>query len=188
MGFLDRLLGRRPATKIADVVEGASVRITGTVACAAPLAAPYTGRACAYWRLEMIQQQFGRVATLTALDATDFTIDDGSGRAQVLVEACEIDVVSNYVEMERARLLSDKAKALAAQYEWGPFEDVAQVNVREAIIAIGDDIDVEGIATREPAAQTDGAERGYRDAASVLIFSTGTRVIGKQREAVLIKP
>jgi hypothetical protein len=161
--------------------------VSGTVSCDAPLIAPYTGRSCAYWRLEFVQQQLDRIATLTTVEATDFTIDDGSGRAEILVETCEVDVVSNYVEMERARNLSQKANALALRYEWGPFEDIAQVNVREAIIAIGDQIDVDGVGTREPARHHRG-EQGYREAAqTILVFSRGTRVRGRQRHSVFIR-
>jgi hypothetical protein len=81
MGFFDRIVGRHPRTQIADASEGTIVRVSGKVSCHAPLTAPFTGRACAYWRLEFIQQQLDRVATLTAWDVADFSIDDGSGRA-----------------------------------------------------------------------------------------------------------
>ncbi len=185
---LDRLLGRRPTIAIANAADGTEVRIGGTVSCASPLVAPYSGRACVYWRLEFMQQAFENSWAGSAFDATDFTIEDGTGRAEVIVEVCAFDVVANFVEMERATHLSQKARELSLRYEWGAFADVAQVEILEAIVAVGEDIEVAGTGTREPELREVG-ERGYRDelSASRLTFSRGTRVRGKQRDAVFIR-
>ena len=184
VGILAKLFGRKPRTRIADVAEGEHVIVRGRVTCRSPIVAPYTGRPCAYWRFE-VHQLADSVITSTL--AVDFRLEDATGVADVIVEVCSFDVVVNYVEMSRATNLSAKARSLFAQFGF-PHEiaQIAQVNVGEAIVAVGEEIEVEGTATREPL-PPDSQERGYREGGGTkLVFSRGAVVRGLARDSFYI--
>jgi len=175
-------LRSRPLTPIGSAPEGAPIRVRGKVACPEPLKAPYTGRPCVYFRFELLYRGDGQIVVREHAAGCDFTITDETGTAQVLVERAAVEVVADFVEMERASALSAAGQALLAELGWG-LPPIASVELCEAVIPIDADIDVAGSATREPWPVPAAGERGYRDAQpTLLVFSSETTLLGEKRE------
>lgn len=80
------LLGSARQVRIADAEEGALVKVVGKVRSAGKvLSAPGTGEPCLVWKLgvEAVGMRDQRRHVVTRSDATDFWLEDESGRALV---------------------------------------------------------------------------------------------------------
>lgn len=173
---------RGPIHAIARAPEGEVVRIRGPVACERALTAPLTGRACVYYRIEYRSEAGGQITTCTDARHADFTVDDGSGVARILVERASFEIVADIFELGRASRVSKTSAAVLAERGWD-LPEVARIEVCEASLAVGATIDVIGEPTREPDPDAPHAERGYRDALPTrLVFASGHRVVEKPRE------
>ncbi|HEY4058607.1 MAG TPA: hypothetical protein VGM39_18470 [Kofleriaceae bacterium] len=171
MSLLAKLFGvPLSSTTISTASTTGVARVLGIVSCDRPLFAPYTGRPCVYWRLEIRQQKFKDSFLFHRAVACDFALLDKTGRAMVSGGACTYDVVANFVEMERASSLSVKAREVARAHGVR-LGEIAQVEVCEAVVVVGDQIEVEGRAMRE---------------GTNLTFAGG-RVIGLARDAVMLR-
>jgi hypothetical protein len=88
-----RHLRKMPPVRIADFPTAGGARVTGNViGTTAPLVAPLSGRPCVAWRVEVDQYRSnGKSGSWRRLirqeKTTPFTLDDGSGKALVLLEA-----------------------------------------------------------------------------------------------------
>lgn len=173
-------------SNISEVVEHEVCKVRGTVSSTGLLRAPYTNRPCVYYRLEFFQN--GVFLTDSAVQRQcDFQIEDESGVAEVRVESAVFNVVCDYVEMERASRLSPRALELAKEHKW-PIEDIAQVSIREGIVALDEPIDVIGQCVRIPSKQIHSEERGYRGLpATTPIFSSNV-VVDNDREPIWLEP
>ncbi len=83
---VQRGLWKLPATPIKDVVEGARIKIKGRLAYQGdPIAAPLTGRKCAYYalRVEVTTPNQAWVPLVTEEKGGDFVLEDGTGKAIV---------------------------------------------------------------------------------------------------------
>lgn len=182
----------RPA-RIADVAEGQASQVRGVVSVDAPLVAPFTGRPCAYWRIDV---SFSRVAgpgleSLGYSDAAsldEITVTDGSGAALVLMERARIEVVADIVMMGRVSELTPAQRNVLDARGWR-VPAISGIELSETIVEIGAPIDVIGHATREPHLEPDAAPRGYRDAsATEVVFSGEPTLRGERRERRYLGP
>lgn len=176
---------RAKRTSIADVLDHKSARVSGVVSADSALRAPYTGRKCVYFRLELRQTQLDRVIDFKVDQRCNFWIQDESGSAEVLVEAATFEVVADFVEVERASRLSERGQEVVRTYGW-KLEDIAQVTIHEAIVPLAEPIDIVGRSVREPTKQATSEERGFRDAPSTVPVFSSPLVLGPDREAVWV--
>jgi hypothetical protein len=170
---------------IAEVRDGEVTRVAGVVSVEKPLLAPYTGRECVYYRLEVSQNQIDRRIDAQVDEQCDFRIQDESGIAEVRVEGATFEVVGDFVELERASRLSERAQELARAHGWA-LQEIAQVTITEAIIPVGGTINIVGAAVRVPATEATSEERGYRDSPDTIPVFSSPLVLGEEREAVWI--
>jgi len=167
---------------IGSAPEGKLIRVRGKVACSEPLKAPYTGRLCAYFRLELLYRASDKVFSRVHEACRDFTVTDKTGAAQILSERAAVEVVADFVEMERASWLSPTGRAVLAELGW-ELPEIASVELCEAVIPIDGEIEVAGSATREPGLGPVAGERGYREGpGGLLVFSGDTVLLGERRE------
>lgn len=165
-----------PVTRIIDAQDATLLRITGRVTDGATLRAPYSGRACVYYRIDFAFIQFNRRASYTRSESSDFTVSDGTGVARVTRDGAQFEAARDEGEATRASQLSDRALELIRQFRWW-VPDIAAVELAESVIAVGDEVDIAGTPSREIIAADQG-ERGFRDAPGTqLVFSGKTYVL-----------
>lgn len=173
---------------IARAPEHATVEIRGRVGAAEPLRAPFSRRECVYYRVEVNQLTWYEHRQWTLADRTDFTVDDGTGRATVIAERFAFNIVADYVALERASHLSPQILAVLHQHSCR-LAELAQVEILEEALELGDTIDIVGRGAREPDPIPRGGERTYRDPQpTVLVFSADGLAVGQQREPRWLRP
>ncbi|HUS29042.1 MAG TPA: hypothetical protein VMZ53_11040 [Kofleriaceae bacterium] len=140
---------KEPIVPIASAPDGVRLRVLGKVVLdGEPLRAPWTGRACVYYRLEL-RVFSGQARTVdTVAGACDFAVRDDSGQAQVLSEHATFDLEADIVEAAPAASLSEKSRDLIREHGWN-VPEVAQVELSEAALEVGATINVVGAPTRE---------------------------------------
>jgi hypothetical protein len=174
--------GGQPLAAITTEAEAGPIWVTGTVVSPAPLAAPYTGRPCCYYRLEYLYDASGQIVHRETSDHQDFELHDQGVRAQVLVHRAGYEVIADILETGRASQITAKGRALLEKLGW-PIPEIGRIELCEAIVAVDAPIDVEGAATREPDLRVVPGERGYRDGASTMLVFSGELVVrGENRE------
>src|ERR1044072_3899130 len=109
MKLLDRIFGILRPTPISTAAVEGVVYVAGTVRATRTLVAPYTGRACVYWRLEISHSAFQNSWRDVAAQQCDFEIFDPTGRATVFAERCTYDVGTDTVATDRASSISELA-------------------------------------------------------------------------------
>lgn len=176
-----REVGRARRHTIADAPEGAFVRVAGTIVAGPSFPSPLTGRACVYCEVEVQgetrKRPLGRTrVTVTNLaNSVAFAIDDGTGLALIDPRGAKVALHASLREggggdnAERQRaVLASHGRANGSLF-------------REGIIAVGDKVEVCGLAVREP--DPDGAARatGYRGDSP-----TRLRVAGSAKQPLLM--
>ena len=170
-----------PISRIADAPDATLVRIHGKVTADKPLRAPFSGRECVYYRLELMSAQFNRRQHFEHSDRSDFIVTDASGVARITCAGAIYEGAPSDGEATRASLLSERARNVIKTMGWH-VPDVAAVTVAETVVAVGDTVDVAGTPMREAQAREPG-ERGFRDAPfTQLVFSGDVYVRGCGRE------
>jgi len=168
--------------------EHATVEVRGRIGAAEPLHAPFSGRECVYYRIEVNQLTWYEHRQWTLADRTDFTVDDGTGRATVIAERFAFNVVADFVALERASHLSPQIVAVLRRYDC-ELAEIAQVEILEQALEVGDTVDIVGRGAREPDPLPRAGERTYRDAQpTVLVFSADGLAVGRQREPRWLRP
>jgi hypothetical protein len=165
-----------PRTPIAEVHEGATVKIAGTVTLLEdPLVAPFSGSRCAgylaTWKGEahFPQQGVGGHRSVSQERWCDFVLDDGTGRALVRVGAdVAVDgtrpLSPSPAGLERVRAFLDSFDPKTAMV---PDDDTSP---QEWTLSEGDFVTVFGAARWERDPDPEGNERsGYRDAPHRLV-------------------
>ena len=183
---IQRLAKRKP-NLISEAGEREVVKVAGVVSAEEVLKAPYSGRPCVYYRLEFRQVSAQEESNAFAEDRRAFRIEDESSVAEIDVEGATFNVTCDYVEMERASRLSQRAQDLAAENNWSIFE-IAQVTISEGIVEIGSAIDIVGSPVHVPSTQASSQERGYRDLPNTIPVFSAPLLIGTEREPVWIDP
>lgn len=168
---LRRLLAAAPRRRIAEAVDGASVRLDGVVQPGATVIAPLTGRPCVCYEAvidEWVSSgKSGRWRNrVRELQGVVFAIDDGTGRALIDPTRAAVDVeldrttqsgtFDDPTPIEQAFL----ARHGLAATTWG-FNK--RLRYREGAIEIGETIAASGVALREPDPDAVGRITGYRD-------------------------
>jgi hypothetical protein len=166
-----------PVSPVAEAADATLVRIAGEVSSAKPLRAPYSGRSCVYYKLELTYSQFNRRERFEHSDRCDFVVSDSTGSARVSCARAVFEAVPSDGETTRASLLSDRARAVIRELGWHA-PDIAAAIVSETVVAIGDLVDIAGTSLREVRAN-EAVERGFRDEPSTqLVFSGDVYVRG----------
>jgi hypothetical protein len=176
-----RALRRLPLTPIADAAAGAWVRVGGTVeVLGAPLRAPLSGRACAYYEVRVEQKiSAGRstrwITRAAEADGREFAVRDAGGRAIVRLREAELALVDDIDR--RSGLWREPtpdleaflaARGIAGKGRWSN----PTLRYREAVLEPGEVVGIAGLASREPAPTADGDGGGYRDAPTVLVLAS----------------
>lgn len=65
-------------------------------------------------------------------------------------------------------------------------EELAQVTLREAVILVGDTVQIVGAAVRVPAQDAGRHERGYRDGAGSIPVFSAPLLLAEDREPIWI--
>jgi hypothetical protein len=173
-----RVIRALPATAIADVEDGARVRVTGIVSAhREPTTAPVSGRPCIGFRLVVDQTtNAGSEPVLIREHCDAFWIADGSGRALVegpLLFGVEPDEAWSNLPPSLNRMLEEAEVPLR-----GSFDTYREFQYTEAILASGDRVSVVGRAsvTIDPAGESHGHRRP----------PTLRRIVGQRREPAMV--
>jgi hypothetical protein len=175
--WLRRLVGRRaPATPIAEVRDGRAARVGGRVVSAAEVEAPMSGRACAFFYLEMYEWDNGGITPYFAsVSDAPFELEDESG-SRARIHSAEAVADLNGCALFKGHNLD----------RWGHFEVFANkhglplrsldglkvsVSWKEWLLQPGETIIVEGTATFAHEAL------GYRDTRGRLELHAPMRIV-----------
>jgi hypothetical protein len=183
MVLADRLSGserRKPVTKVALADGSKQVRVNGKVLAKSTLVAPYSQRACVYYKI-CVSIDATEVGFPDVERACDFDVRDDSGTAHVLAERAKFDVVADIFEIGRAADLTYRAQSLLEELGFEVPARVANIEIREGVLIAGDTVDIVGQPVCEPSKEITGDERGYRELRMVPVFSNAL-VLGEVRE------
>lgn len=161
-----------PRKAIRDVAEGEKARIVGSVELAQSIAAPLTGRACAYWRVVVQELRGGKnrrwVTVIDEHEGVDFFVRDESGKALIKTE-----LVTPLLEKDAALssgFLNDATPELEAFLAARGRSSKGWVfnksmRYREGVVEHGETVCVVGVGRweRDPDERA-GAGAGYREA------------------------
>ncbi|WP_437526198.1 hypothetical protein WME79_40520 [Sorangium sp. So ce726] len=172
-----RRLRASPQTRVGDVAEQETARLTGNVRSAGEgLRAPLSGRSCVYYKitLEKLLGGAGWHEILCEQKAVDFLLDDGTGRAHVRSASMKTAVPAD--REQGSSWFRDGDEELEAflrergdpSKEWR-YERV--LRCREHLIAPGDRVTVLGAVSWEQDPEPSSAGRGYRDAPKRVVLS-----------------
>lgn len=172
----ERLRERRQAGRvrgvarasIAEAPDGKTTCVVGDLVGELPLVAPFTGRRCVFWRIEVEENGGDAFETWSARGNeesawTTFTISDGSGRAIIESHGAEI-VIDRSAGMRVAAITQEMTAACAWLVRHHLAETVSlgtrRYRFRESALTADDPIAVVGVGVREQDLTTD---RGYRE-------------------------
>jgi hypothetical protein len=175
-----RRLAELGAVPIADVPEGASVRIVGTLSYVGePLLSPITRRSCACYHV-LVKEKHGKRME-TVIDESrysDFLVRDGSGVALVRVVSASLAIVRDehrytggFGELDP----TDEMKELLARHEQSStargifFDSERRLTYEEGLLEAGETVAVFGRGRWEPDPDPT-AGRSYRDRAMRLVL------------------
>jgi hypothetical protein len=165
-----RAIDELPGTRIADVQRGERVRIEGAMHVGrAPLVAPFTGRACAFYRAIVLRRgqiTVGVIELAREELGQDFFVTDASGRARVLGARAYVAVTPD-TRLETGGLLDDAGPRLEDFLEkHGTTSRGVLLEKRllftEAVLLEGMTVAVIGVARHEPDPDGAGAAFDYR--------------------------
>jgi hypothetical protein len=171
-----------PLTPIGDAPDAARVRIAGKVATENALRAPLSGRPCTCYQLWMVMRGLTRgTQRRTHRGAHEFQLTDPTGTASVPIERVYLEVSADHIETTTIPQLNDSIRSILER-SGIKLQKVSSIQLYEAIIAHGDEIEVVGSGLRR-AVPNGPRERGFRDApASLLELRGPVLVIGARRE------
>jgi hypothetical protein len=176
-----RALRKAPLHTTATFPANAVATVQGT-ACylgAAPLVAPFTGRACAYY--EAVVEEYrssGRSGSwyrvIVERQGQDFLVDDGQGTARVSMGNATVALVKD--AHFRSGLFQDASPVLEdflARHGRSSQGWLFNKNLRyrEGVIEAGELVAVCGQGRHEPDPDPRSATGGYRDTAARLVLS-----------------
>ena len=169
---LRRALRGAPRSAIAEVAEGAVVRVHGTVTAGATIIAPLTGRSCVFYEAVVEERvSNGKSSSwrqrVREVRGVPFVIDDGTGRTLVDPTNAEVDV--HLDATLRSGFLDDPTPTEQAFLQRHAQAGQGwvfnkQLRYREGVIEVGERIAAMGRPVREPDPDAVGQVGGYRDA------------------------
>ncbi len=161
-----RELARTPATRIADVPDGARRMISGTVGLDGPATnSGLTGRPCCAWVVTVDEVGMGdSVERGVVVQGVPFTLRDDSGQAHVIPDRARIGVPGHIVLRYPRNALLDEERRLYTQLGVRlNYPDSSKLRFTERLILPGSQLRVYGYCQREPDHQAMDAEvSGYR--------------------------
>jgi hypothetical protein len=151
-----RAMRGTPRTPIADLTEGAMVRVVGRVVGGSPLASPLGERPCVYYCV--ILESPGRLGDYEERfreeRGVEFVIDDGTGCVLIdpkpPVSAQLDDEREQLFSSRRASTTTDAMKALLARHDWTSKGLLGErdLSYRERVIEVGSTVAVLGRVVR----------------------------------------
>lgn len=160
-------------SRIADVSDGERVRVVGQIEVEAPVAAPLSGRACAYWRVLVEElRSNGKSSSWHKLvdehDGVDFLLRDSTGAAWV--ESMHVTAILDKDGSGSSGFLQDPSPQLEAflaerGHDTKGWFFNKRIRFREGVAEPGETIAVVGDAKweRDPDSSTRAGD-GYREA------------------------
>ncbi len=170
-----KLLGAARQVRIADAEEGALVKVVGKVGSAGKLlAGPATGEPCLIWKLavESVGMREQRRQVTTRSDATDFWIEDESGRALVKPLTPELRLAVHELRFRGVGEMPAAVAEILAQHESAAQgRDLFRVSSNDLVCQEGLVTEGETIAVHGRAHWVDDAEgAGYRERGRRLVL------------------
>ncbi len=178
-GRASRLARRLPRTAIAEAASGELVKIVGRLEVeAAPLTAPFSGRACAHYEAGVdVGHKAGFRRRVEEARSTSFVISDGSGRALVETDRLLVEVVLDHLwsssELDaETRFDLERFLFQAGRKGRRLLADPSRLRYVEGALEHGEVVTVVGLATwgRRAAPGV-----GYRDTSPTLTIEPPTR-------------
>jgi hypothetical protein len=170
-----------PLIPIGEAPDAAPVRIAGRVTADNALRAPLSGRPCTCYYVSVVTEGSRRRTRWRFQDAAEFQLVDATGTASVPVDRPYLEVSADHIQDTTLRLLSDATRATLDRLGV-KLDKVHSVQLYEAIIADGDEIEVVGSGLRR-AIPSERRERGFRDPPSTLLELRGpVHLLGARRE------
>lgn len=167
-----RAFDRTPTSPIARVQPGVLVKLTGRIRASGPLlSAPFTGRACVFYELNVTQNvgatsdSWTNILSLT--DVEDFLIEDESGAAFVRIRGLRVFRKSD-AEQDAT---PDLHAWLARRRLPGSGDRHPRRRYREAIFEPGETVSVLGVVAPEHHPDSLVAGSGYRDMQRRLVIT-----------------
>jgi hypothetical protein len=156
---IKRLLRQTPTTRVCNVVDGAVVKIVGTLEYAQPpQEAPLSGWACAFFSV-IVEKQHRNGRTVLGRQETgvEFLVRDESGTVRVSVSKHVSSALEKWRHFTGGEELDRylKERNIRPFFKWN-------VTAREAMLTAGARVAVAGLVRWE---QTSDGTRGYREAA-----------------------
>jgi hypothetical protein len=162
-------------------------RISGNVHVseAGPLIAPFSGRSCVYWAVEIVQrvvlhqQEEPTDSSVRREQGVPFLLEQSGARALVDPKDAVVSLAFDHVA-DPARLANENREQNEVIASFLPSRTDARVRIseiREAVIAPGNVVTVLGAGTREPDPQARSSTEGslYRDAPRTRIRLTSSK-------------
>lgn len=174
-----RLMKGIPVRAIRDVIEGEVARVVGAVAVDAPVRAPLSGRACAYWRI-VVEERRRRgknsrwVKVIDEHGGVDFVIRDETGKA--LVKTDHVHAVLENDGGGSSGFFNDPSPELdeflaSRGHTSKGFLFNKSMRYREGVVEHGETVAAVGAARWEPDPELDvQGQAGYRERAKRLVL------------------
>lgn len=183
---LRRRLRAAAPSSISELREGLHCRIAGTVRVHdnATLEAPFTGRRCVAYLLEIIETHQDGAERLVVYDkrSVPFVLADDGHHAVVDPSHCQILIASKREVLTRSGFHTDpQQRTLLERYDpGGAHFNTTRIRYREWVVEPGVRVTLAGVGQREvdPFATV---ERGYRDEARQRL-----RFVGSEQLPLLV--
>lgn len=166
-----RLVHGAARVPIASAGEGQATCVVGHIVGELPLVAPFTGRRCVYWAVELEEYVGNAFETWKNCGREDsargtFTIADASGRA--LIDSAGAEIVIDRDAGVRVRPIGDHDPAARAWLKSRGLAEKALFLKRkyrfvESALTADDPVAVVGLGVHEPDPDAASVVRGYRD-------------------------
>ena len=165
-----RRLQATPRTKIAETADGATAKIIGKLKYVGkPLAAPLSGRSCAYFEVR-VEEHRGKNNWRTIVkiaEGSQFYLHDGTGKALVKLGDLTTAVVED-IKLKSGFLNDPSEEALALLQQHGQSSTTflgtnKTLRYFEGVLEEGESIAVYGQCTWEADPNPGSAGEGYRD-------------------------
>ena len=166
----ERAIKKAAKRRVADVREGEQARIVGTVEIEAPIAAPLSGRECAFWTVLIEEKGLSDMwsTVLSEQGGVDFHVRDESGRALVRLHADHVEPSLTHDRHFTSGAFTDagpRLEAFLAQHGQTSKGWVMnkRMRYREGVVSAGERVAVVRSGPRAPAPAPKPRSSGYRD-------------------------
>lgn len=160
-----------PRKRVADVLDGETVRVVGVVEAHQTIAAPLSGRPCVHWRVIVKERRLGKsprfVTILDDQGGTDFVVRDETGRARVVNEQVNAQL-RNAAQFSFGSLFETREPRVAEYLRSRPglqgTSFSSPMQLEERIVQLGDCLCAVGVGHWEVDPEAEARPvGGYRD-------------------------